>query len=908
MKNILTALKGDLTGYTSLPFWSWNNELDPRELVRQIHEFKAAGIDGFIIHARTGLKTEYLGEKWWACVDVCLKEARRLNMQAWVYDENGWPSGFVGGRLLEDEENLVQYIEYENGKISIKNHTSYADILNERVVDKFIEMTHEEYYKRFKDSFGRELAGFFTDEPQYFRFDTAYSRVLPREFKREYGEDIEKGLPYLFQHGAAAEEFRYKYYSLMNKLYTEKFYKRIYEWCESHNCKLTGHSVEEIRPTGQMWCCAGVMPSYEYEHIPGIDWLGRYIDCVISPKQAGSVAQQLGKKQVLTETFGCSGWDTTPRELRWLTEFQYVNGVNAMCQHLVPYSLKGQAKSDHPPFFSRHSGWFKDFKPFNDYFNRLSYLLCNTKEAADTLVVHPMHSAYLTYDRRKDYDSIKELEDGFVALTKTLTERGVQFHYGDERIMGKHARVKGKQFVTGECAYDSVVLPSMDNIDGSTLALLKEFVKAGGRLAFYGKTPVKVDGRDAAVDLKPNTAFDDIRGLIARVNSAGQPLMACRRKGETGEYIYIFNSDKEKAVYIKPSCACKVLDLIGVEIKDCGGVLAVQPMESVILMPQGECGLTLSAAPETVKADITDKFKFAGASGNNLSIDFVSVSKDGKIYSAPEYIHSANERLIKEEYQGRLWLKYSFQVKHKPQTAYLLIEQMKYLSLKLNGRELAAKQSEWDILFSECEIAPFIKTGANEFIACIEYFQAPSVKQILYGEGVMESLKNCVVIDTEIDAVYVKGGFAVDESRAITKQGAVNGTDNLQIKGFQNFAGEITFRGEVDVQNVNAALKLTGRYMSAAVKVNGKDAGLMLLSNGLDLSKYLKKGKNVLEIAIASSMRNMLGPLHYAVNPEPLAVGHYAFELRGMWQDGKAKDFTENYNLVNFGLEKIELE
>ena len=52
----------DLTEYQSIPFWSWNNELDEQELVRQIEDMKSAGLGGFIMHARTGLKTEYLGE------------------------------------------------------------------------------------------------------------------------------------------------------------------------------------------------------------------------------------------------------------------------------------------------------------------------------------------------------------------------------------------------------------------------------------------------------------------------------------------------------------------------------------------------------------------------------------------------------------------------------------------------------------------------------------------------------------------------------------------------------------------------------------------------------------------------------------------------------------------------------
>ena len=36
MKNITERLKGDLRDYRPIPFWSWNDDLQPEELVRQI--------------------------------------------------------------------------------------------------------------------------------------------------------------------------------------------------------------------------------------------------------------------------------------------------------------------------------------------------------------------------------------------------------------------------------------------------------------------------------------------------------------------------------------------------------------------------------------------------------------------------------------------------------------------------------------------------------------------------------------------------------------------------------------------------------------------------------------------------------------------------------------------------------
>ena len=83
--------------YRPIPFWSWNDKLDPEELRRQIREMKKAGLGGFFMHARGGLQTAYLSDEWMECVNACLDEAGKCGIDGWLYDENGWPSGFGGG-------------------------------------------------------------------------------------------------------------------------------------------------------------------------------------------------------------------------------------------------------------------------------------------------------------------------------------------------------------------------------------------------------------------------------------------------------------------------------------------------------------------------------------------------------------------------------------------------------------------------------------------------------------------------------------------------------------------------------------------------------------------------------------------------------------------------------------------
>ena len=351
MQTLFNNWKNLPAKYRPVPFWSWNDELDPEILRQQIGWMQENGIGGFFMHARGGLKTTYLEEKWMQCIEACCDEAKRRGMDAWSYDENGWPSGFAGGLLLKDPENRDMYLTCKTGGFDPKADICYkadgdtlvrteenkpglyiniymhraastADILNPKVVRKFLDATHEKYKERLGDRFSTDLVGFFTDEPQYYRDRTPYTPMVAEYFQNVYGQDIRDGLGLLFVEKEGYREFRYRYWLAMQKLMLENFAKQVYDWCCDNGTQLTGHYVEEVSMGAQLMCCAGAMPFYEYEHIPGIDWLGMDTDNELSPRQLGSAARQLGKRQTLTETFGCCGWNVSPADLRRIAGFQ----------------------------------------------------------------------------------------------------------------------------------------------------------------------------------------------------------------------------------------------------------------------------------------------------------------------------------------------------------------------------------------------------------------------------------------------------------------------------------------------------------------------------------------------------------------------------------------------------------
>ncbi len=88
--------------FSPFPFWFWNDALTREELLRQLHDFHAKEVDGFVIHPRMGLPREmpYLSEGYMELVEAVVAEACRLDMQVILYDEGMYPSGSACGMVV----------------------------------------------------------------------------------------------------------------------------------------------------------------------------------------------------------------------------------------------------------------------------------------------------------------------------------------------------------------------------------------------------------------------------------------------------------------------------------------------------------------------------------------------------------------------------------------------------------------------------------------------------------------------------------------------------------------------------------------------------------------------------------------------------------------------------------------
>ena len=965
---LTTKIKNNKKSFGGLPFWSWNDKLDEKELRRQINNMKDIGLNGFFMHARGGLMTEYCSDDWYNCINACIDEAKKLKMEAWAYDENGWPSGFAGSKLLEDPNNHVGFLTHKIGAYDenafcvytldgeiLKAHTeskeylnvyrgyssSYVDVMNKDVIRKFIDATHEEYKKRVGDEFGKTMPGFFTDEPQYYRYETAWSDTFLKNFEELYGYSVLKAIPALFIDFEGAKELRYDYWALCHKQFMEAFAMQIYDWCDENGAKLTGHGIEEESLAFQMVCCGGVMPFYEFEHVPGIDHLGRYTNNDLSPKQIGSVAAQLNKKKVLTETFALCGWDVSPTELKRIAQWQFAGGVNLICSHLYPYSERGERKYDYPAHYSEHLPWNSYYKNFNDYFANIGAAMAEGKETADVLILHPMHSLYLYYQRINSDESVARFEKSFRALLDKYGDNFVQYHLGDETIIARHGKVEKDRFVIGQCSYKYVVLPETETLDSYTARLLKEFISNGGKVIFEGTKPTRIDGRISDLSwLKANSDFNEIlEDREAYLYKKGSKLTNFRinvRNSENGRTFYIVNLNEDAydniSLVVKNAKGLKQLHMLDLKkdalnlTKDGKNIIAALDFDNSGSYFIYETKTFISKEKALTKGKkitvSTKDFTLSKKPENCMVLDYARLSFDGINYEPERYIKHIHEILLKRRHSGKVYLKFDFSAEFISKDLALCIEPLKNLTISVNGNN-SVLTDKWriDRSFKLADIAPFVKKGINEIILSFDYYQAQHVYDVLFS-NVMESLRNCLSLDTEIEAIYLFGSFGVKASNeyrngerntklnvgpfTMVRQNKLIDIKDITSDLFPFFAGKFTVKKTFTAEKGEFLINLPGRYAIANLFINNKKVKTFIFDKTAKIS--LNEGENTIKLELINSLRNTFGPLHH-VTDELLGVGPRSFTFEGEWsEETESNNYNKRYSFMHFGIDEITLK
>lgn len=119
-----------------------------------------------------------------------------------------------------------------------------------------------------------------------------------------------------------------------------------------------GHMLHEDTLSAQTIMNGSLMRCYELMDYPGVDILGSENNHYNIVKQLSSVANQCGKQWLLSELYGCTGWQMTLEDYKRIGDWQALMGINLRCPHLSWYTMEGECKRDYPASIFYQSAWF----------------------------------------------------------------------------------------------------------------------------------------------------------------------------------------------------------------------------------------------------------------------------------------------------------------------------------------------------------------------------------------------------------------------------------------------------------------------------------------------------------------------------------------------------------------------
>ena len=373
-QRLLDAFLHPADEFSPMPFWFWNDDLTEAEITRQIDDFLAHGVAGFVIHPRKGLPgtIPYLSDKYMHFVRHAVDEAARRGMQVVLYDEAMYPSGAAHGMVAAENPDWASrclWMEQHAEAVPVSPDivTACAARVKDGTVSDVTALSPAEgvfpvptdgrTLLIFREGFsGGTIRGIHEDEddgqphapksadllnPQAVQ---AFIRITHERYYSVLGDHFGKTVIAMFtdepdikgrnarrdaiawtkgflaEFGDAAmlpylfldgdAEVLRHYRQVVNARMVRTYYQPLADWCESHGIALTGHPAKGYD--------IGLLKPFQ---IPGQDVVWRFVDVdhgligeesVLGKCSADSARHRLRRRNA-NECFGCCG----PKISQW---------------------------------------------------------------------------------------------------------------------------------------------------------------------------------------------------------------------------------------------------------------------------------------------------------------------------------------------------------------------------------------------------------------------------------------------------------------------------------------------------------------------------------------------------------------------------------------------------------------
>ena len=934
-----------------MPQWSWTGDMSRQRIREQLAQFKEQGCGGTFTHPRQGHITGYLTGKWFELWEYAAKESARLGMDMHIYDEFICPGGTAGGNITAENPTVVQQVLILCKKtnirgeiilpITIKNNivlksseekaTQFLcmikvfpgpgglpapDLCRRETAEALIKTTHEKYKKTSGNRFGKNVTLMFCDEPHLNsgRNGFPFSRHIMKEFRKDHGYSLEgKALLSLCFNQKGSEKVRFDFWETILQLYNKNFMQVLYKWCSRNKLNFTGHLMENDWP--YPYASQDNMASLRWMHVPGEDLLSfqfkptKLADnslYLMNLKELSSLVNQLARAQSMVETSGARGYHTAMEFFKPCEDFTLSFGVNVIDPHLCHESLAGCSKYDWPQTLSDHSPWWQYYHIHANHVTRVNAALSQGKEYNRVLVLMPTTTAWMHYTGR-EFDSnnsahnkLEQIKASQLDLCCRLYEEQIDFDLGDEYILEEFGKVSGGEFIVGHRSYNAVIIPpAMENFKSNTVKLLKDYIKASGRIYMLNKNAVYIEG-EKAENLKKlfnKKAISNTDKLITILRKETFPYISSpdgrnlpggivwRRVVTPEGELYFFCNPWEKRIKAKVQLEGKGLLKLDPERKDIYRVESKQEGSRSILalnlLPRGHelilvtnDKVAAAKTPVFTEENIKIQFKKAFLKEKNLLyIDYCDIKAFGRKKGD---INTARADNINFQWQGfdkepwnKQFRRTIIDKKNDPDSdlniAYrFYIEEELPDKIKRSMTAAVERPHLYEISLNNKPIKQ--GTGRRWFDEDMKEFPIGNLTR--KGENVLKLEAKPFHVLCEIMPVYIRGDFSLarkPKGFGIILPGEFSLGDWTRSAPFYPDAVhyQYSFNLEKSANRIKVRL-LEWEGQAAAVYLNGKKEGIILHPPfSLEVCRKLPACKHELTIEIIGNMKNMMGSHHH---------------------------------------------
>lgn len=533
---------------------------------------------------KPGTTPKFLSVDYFDRFQDMLDVAEELNMDIILYDDNDFPTGMAGGELgklfpehtmkrldiIETEiigpavftnsinavklmaavamnSNTMERIEISNfveneilkwdvpagnWKIMlfpmVKDswHKAYpvVDYLDTVAVRHMIDLTYEEYAKKYSSYFGNTIKMTFFDDVGFWRHPYTWTGKFNEKFEELYGYDPKPYYPALWQNiGPETESVRNAFFNTRAELLAEGFPKLAAQWNEKHGLKSTGHPPGNYDPT-PIDMNADIFKFYRYTQVPLVDVIIRYQFGQDGHKLISSAADYYDRPVVSTEIYGAF----KDRDYKFDSLMLYrpmmemfARGVNFVIPHGMWYNPD---QVYIPPLVSSYNEELKPALPaYSEFVGRLCLLLQGGRRVSEIGVMYPFEelAGHFVFDNpdgirqgfyvspETDYQEISGLLTNEVRRDFTFVHPEFlldeKYEIGDGTIKLNNA----ENFQE----YKVMFLTGCNTVSYKTLQKLKAFYESGGTIISTTKLPHK--SSEMGEDQKVRDLVQEIFGIDA---------------------------------------------------------------------------------------------------------------------------------------------------------------------------------------------------------------------------------------------------------------------------------------------------------------------------------------------------------------------------------------------------------